>query len=89
MGEEFEGVISGVTSFGFYVQLENTIEGLVHISTLAGTFDFEENNFKLVSRYDSESFSLGDSVRIQVARADKISGLIDFKLVQKNTVPIP
>lgn len=89
LGEEFEGVISGVTSFGFYVQLENAIEGLVHISTLAGTFDFEENNFKLVSRYDSESFSLGDSVRIQVARADKISGLIDFKLVQKNTVPIP
>lgn len=89
LGEEFEGVISGVTSFGFYVQLENTIEGLVHISSLTGTFDFEENNFKLVSRYDSESFSLGDSVRIQVARADKISGLIDFKLVQKNAVPIP
>lgn len=84
LGEEFGGVISGVTPFGFYVQLENTIEGLVHISTLGGTFDFLENNFKLISRYDSQSFSLGDSVKVEVARADKISGLIDFKLVQKN-----
>lgn len=84
LGEEFGGVISGVTPFGFYVHLENTIEGLVHISTLGGTFDFLENNFKLISRYDSQSFSLGDSVKVEVARADKISGLIDFKLVQKN-----
>lgn len=84
LGEEFGGVISGVTPFGFYVQLENTIEGLVHISTLGGTFDFLENNFKLISRYDSQSFSLGDSVKVEVARADKISGLIDFKLVHKN-----
>ena len=81
LGEEFEGVISGVTPFGFYVQLENTIEGLVHISTLGGTFDFLENNFKLISRYDSQSFSLGDSVRVEVAKADKISGLIDFVLI--------
>ena len=81
LGEEFEGVISGVTPFGFYVQFENTIEGLVHISTLGGTFDFLENNFKLISRYDSQSFSLGDSVRVEVAKADKISGLIDFVLI--------
>lgn len=84
LGEEFEGVISGVTPFGFYVQLENTIEGLVHISTLGGTFDFLENNFKLISRYDSQSFSLGDSVKVEVAKADKISGLIDFNLVHQN-----
>lgn len=84
LGEEFEGVISGVTPFGFYVQLENTIEGLVHISTLGGTFDFLENNFKLISRYDSQSFSLGDTVKVEVAKADKISGLIDFNLVHQN-----
>ena len=84
LGEEFGGVISGVTPFGFYVQLENTIEGLVHISTLGGTFDFLENNFKLMSRYDSQSFSLGDSVKVEVAKADKISGLIDFNLVHQN-----
>ena len=84
LGEEFEGVISGVTPFGFYVQLENTIEGLVHISTLGGIFDFLENNFKLISRYDSQSFSLGDSVKVEVAKADKISGLIDFNLVHQN-----
>lgn len=88
LGEEFEGVISGVTAFGFYVQLENTIEGLVHIKTLGGTFDFVENSFKLISRYDNQTFSLGDSVRVVVAKADKISGLIDFNLVRENSTEI-
>ncbi|MDD7347283.1 MAG: RNB domain-containing ribonuclease [Clostridiales bacterium] len=81
VGEEFSGVISGVTSFGFYVQLENTVEGLVHVSTLDDNYDFEEGKFKLMGRSDGREFNLGDFVKVRVAKADKFTGHIDFQLV--------
>lgn len=81
VGEEFSGVISGVTSFGFYVQLENTVEGLVHVSTLDDNYDFEEGKFKLIGRTDGREFNLGDFVKVRVAKADKFTGHIDFQLV--------
>ena len=81
LGEEFTGVISGVTSFGFYVQLDNTVEGLVHISTLDDNYDFEEGKFRLIGRTYGHEFNLGDSVEVRVARADKFTGHIDFQLI--------
>lgn len=81
IGEEFSGIISGITSYGFYVQIENTVEGLVHISTLEDNYDFEEGKFKLIGRTYGHEFNLGDSVEVRVAKADKFTGHIDFQLV--------
>lgn len=80
MGEEFEGVISGVTNFGFYVELINTVEGLVHVSALLDHYDFDKTHYRLVGRSEGNVFKLGDTVKVIVARADKSTGQIDFKL---------
>jgi ribonuclease R len=81
LGEIFEGVISGITSWGFYVELENTIEGLVHISSIKGDyFIYEEETMRLVGRNHGLSYRLGQPVKIWVKAADKLSRLIDFEL---------
>ncbi len=82
-GEEFDGIITSVTEFGFYVELSNTVEGLVHVNSMP------EANFEydgLLSLKDSVSgnvFTTGDRVRICCVRADVNSGNIDFSFVNK------
>jgi len=79
VGELFEGVISGVTGFGFFVQLLNTVEGLVHIQTLNDDFyHFEAAYFRLVGERSKKTFALGDKVLVQVKNADKEKRQIDF-----------
>lgn len=81
IGEEYEGVISGVTGWGFYVELDNTVEGLVHVSTLEGDyFHFDEENYRLVGEITRREFTLGQSVRIRVADADVETKTVDFVL---------
>lgn len=81
LGEEFPGRISSVTSFGFFVELENTIEGLVHISSLNDDYyDFNDRAFTLTGRYSGRSFKIGDIVDIQVVRADIAAARVDFEL---------
>jgi ribonuclease R len=82
LGEIYTGVISGITSWGFYVELENTVEGLVHIASIPGDFYiFEEDTLRLVGRRHGESYRLGQAVTIWVKAADKRSRLVDFELV--------
>lgn len=80
IGDEFEGIISSVTEFGFYVELENTVEGLVHINTLPeGYYEFD-GYFSIKDEYSSNSYSAGDRVKVICAKADVNSGKIDFEL---------
>ena len=83
IGEEFEGMISSVTRFGFFVELENTIEGLVHISELKGDY-FEYDDFKnrLVGQKTGKIYSLLDPIKVRCVRANKTEGNIDFEVVE-------
>jgi ribonuclease R len=82
LGEVYEGVISGITGWGFYVELPNTVEGLVHISTITGDFYvYEEETLRLVGRRTGQSFRLGQPVTVWVKAADKEKRFVDFELV--------
>jgi ribonuclease R len=82
VGEEFEGIISSVTPFGFFVQLPNTVEGLVHISTLTDDYyHYEERTYALVGERSKRRYRLGDAVRVQLVRADTAARQIDFALL--------
>ena len=83
LGQIYEGVISGVNEWGFYVELdENKCEGLVPVRDLADDYyDFDEKNFCLTGRKYHHTYTLGDIVRVQVARADLDKKQLDFALV--------
>ncbi len=82
IGQIFEGTISGVMSWGIYVELENTIEGLVHISTMNDDYyHFVEQQFKYVGETTGKTYSLGDKVQVRVTKIDKTSRTIDFYII--------
>ncbi|GAA5414702.1 ribonuclease R [Ureaplasma ceti] len=82
IGEEYNGVISAVTSFGFFVELENTIEGLVSIKNITDDFyKYNEETMMLIGNRTGRKFTLGQEVRIKVVSASKQDRKIDFKLV--------
>ena len=78
VGQKFEGVISSVTSFGFFAELDNTCEGLVPISSLNGYFEFDSNTLRLYCGY--RSYNLGDIVEVIIDKVDIISRRIDMRL---------
>lgn len=85
VGSEYDGIISGVTNYGFYVELENTIEGLVRASSLEDDFYvFDEKHYCMIGEHTKKIFRLGDNVRIKVASADVVSRKIDFVLADQN-----
>lgn len=87
VGESFTGMISGVTQWGFYVQLPNTVEGLVHVSTLTDDYyHFHEEHYALIGERTRRRFRLGDSVIVQVANVDVESRQIDFVLDEQTQV---
>ena len=82
LGEEFEGIISGVTGWGLYVELPNTVEGLVHVNTLRDDYYvFDQETYELRGEMTKKVYKLGDKVRIRVADADKMLKTVDFELV--------
>ena len=84
--EEYDGVISGVTGWGFYVELQNTVEGLVHIMTLKDDYyNFDEENYRLVGEQHGRVFRLGEPVRVRVRNAEPANRTIDFTYVEKET----
>ena len=86
VGEEYNGVISGVTGWGFYVELPNTVEGLVHIMTLKDDYyNFDEENYRLVGERHGRVFRLGEPVRVRVRNAEPANRTIDFTYVEKET----
>lgn len=81
IGEVYEGVISGVISFGMFVQLENTVEGLVRVSSLEDDYYiFDNDNMALIGERKRRVFRIGDVVKVRVARVDTLQREIDFVL---------
>lgn len=82
IGEEFEGVISGVTEWGFFVELSNTVEGLVRVTELKDDFyQFYEDTYELVGEATNKRYKLGQKVKVVVESTDKLMRTIDFALV--------
>lgn len=83
-GERFEGIISNVTSFGMFVELDNTIEGLVKMSSLEDDYyTFDDKRYCLIGERTRKIYRIGDVVHVQLARADVATRQIDFLVVEK------
>jgi ribonuclease R len=81
IGEQFHGIITGVMSFGFFVQLPNMVEGLVHVEDLKGDFYmYDESTFSLTSPKDKRGYRLGDEVDVVVKAASKENHTVDFEV---------
>ena len=85
IGEEFDGVVSGVTSNFVFVELENTVEGA---ASVADMFDdlyfFKEDEYAMVGEKTGNRYTLGDKVRVKVLKCDKIKKSIDFSIISGN-----
>ncbi len=87
VGEVFDATISNVTSFGIFASLENTIEGLIRFADLADDYYiYDEAKRQIAGERTGKVFKPGDVIKIQVARADEMSGKIDFTLFTKENV---
>jgi ribonuclease R len=83
VGEEFNGIISGIASFGMFVELENTVEGLVHVSNMLDDYyHFIEKNLTFQGERTRKSYRIGDLVRVRVLKVNKESREIDFELAE-------
>ncbi|WP_407701297.1 ribonuclease R [Tumebacillus algifaecis] len=82
VGEVFEGIVSGVTSFGMFVELENSIEGMIHISYMIDDYyNFNEKQYCLIGERTGRIYRIGDPVKIKVMGANKTDRTIDFQLL--------
>ena len=83
IGDEYDGVISGISNYGFYVELPNTVEGMVRVSELDGDYYvFDEARYELIGERTGKSFKLGQQIRIQVISVDRFMKTIDFQPVK-------
>lgn len=81
IGEAFEGTISGVTEWGLYVELDNTVEGLVHVNTLTDDYySFDKERYCLVGDMTGKTYTMGQKVRVWVENADENTKTVDFKI---------
>ena len=84
LGEIYEGVISGVTNYGVYVELDNTVEGMVHVNSMRNDYYyFDEIHYELVGQDSGVKYKLGERVLVQVKRVDMMSKTIDFRLIDR------
>ena len=81
IGEIFEGVISGITSWGVYVELPNTVEGMIHVSKLPGDyFYYDENAYEMVGQDTGRKYRLGESLKVCVDGVERMTRSIDFSI---------
>lgn len=84
IGEEFEGVISGITKWGVYVELPNTIEGLVHVTNMRDDhYEYWEEQYELIGEHTRNVYKLGQIVRVRVLGADRLQRTIDFEFCEE------
>lgn len=84
IGEEFEGIISTVTNFGFFVELSNLIEGLVHVQTLKGDFyQYVPESLALIGNSTKRTYRVGDHVKVRCIAASKETAMVDFQIVME------
>lgn len=82
IGEEYEGIITGVENFGFFVELDNMVEGLVHVNSLKGDYyNYVEELLCLIGQNTKKRYIMGDSVKVKCVGASKEARTIDFELV--------
>ncbi len=86
LGEEYEGIVTGVTNFGLFVQLQEfLVDGLIHVSALGDDYyEYEEEKYRLVGRRSRRIYRLGDTLRVQVVRADRIARQLDLLPVEES-----
>lgn len=90
IGEIYEGVISSITAWGVYVELPNTIEGMIHVSMLPGDyFYYDEETYEMVGQATDIRYKLGQTLKVRVNATDKISRTIDFVIPQEISEDIP
>ena len=83
IGEEFDGIITTITNFGFFVELPNLVEGLVHVQTLKGDyFTYVPELLSMIGKSTKKTYRLGDKVRVKCVSASKENSMIDFELVK-------
>ena len=82
INEEYTGIISGVTNFGIFVELDNLVEGLVHISTLKGFYTYVPELLSLIRNDKKIKYRIGDKVKVKVVAASKEAKTIDFELAE-------
>jgi len=79
VGETFDGIISGITGWGIYVELPNTVEGMVRLEELFDDeYYYDESNYQIVGRYSGNVYSLGQRVKVKVLHVDLDVRTIDF-----------
>jgi ribonuclease R len=84
LGEEFEGVISSITKWGVYVELPNTIEGLIHVTNMHDDhYNYVEERYEMVGEHTGKTYKLGQTVWVRVTGTDFLQRTIDFELVRK------
>ena len=84
LGEEFDGIISGVTGYGLYVELGNTVEGLVHITALKDDYyTFDQETHELRGELTKKVYHLGQKIRVRVADADAVKRSVDFTIAEE------
>ena len=84
IGEVYEGVISGITGYGLYVELPNTVEGMIHVTSLCDDYYYyDDEHYEMVGQDSGNVYKLGEKVMIQVVKADMQSRTIDFELAEE------
>ena len=84
IGEEYEGMISSVTSFGIFVELDNTVEGLIRFEDLGNEyFIYDEDRKRLIGEKSNTIYKIGDKVKIRVKDANKLLRTVDFEIIEK------
>lgn len=85
VGQIYEGIISGVTNWGIYVELPNTIEGMIALSQMDDDYyEFDEKKMLVFGKRTKKSYRLGDKVVVSVAKVDRMMGTIDFAFAEEN-----
>ena len=83
IGEEYEGIVSSVTQFGMFVELENTVEGLIRFENLGDEyFVYDEDRKRLIGERSKKEYKIGDKVRIRVISANKMLRQVDFEICE-------
>lgn len=88
VGEDFDAVVSSVLKFGMFVELPNTVEGLIHISNMKDDFyDYDESHLALIGERHHHIFQIGQPIKVHLEKVDKDAAAVDFTIVDPRTAP--
>ena len=84
IGEIYDAIIDSVTNYGFYVELPNLVEGLVHVNSLKGDYyEYVPDLLSLIGKSTKKTYRIGDKLRVRCISANKETALIDFEVVEE------